>query len=231
MREGMTVRLGGLLTLALVAGIPVAAGAQNLLRVEDESGAVHYTNNPCHPLYRRLVPDACRPPEPEPGAVAAAPVIAAPSTPATGSFAREIEQTAGRYGIDHRLVRAVVQVESGGNPRAVSPKGARGLMQLMPARAEALGVRDSFDPGANLDGGVRHLRDLLTRFSGDLPLALAAYNAGEEAVRLHNGVPPFPETQAYVRKVLAIYSPAAPAPPRTWQKPAPVRGTAPARRL
>ena len=226
----MAVRLGGLLALALVAGIPVAAGAQSLLRIEDEAGVVHYTNNPCHPLYRRLVPDACRPPEPAPGAVAAVPVPAAPGIPATGSFAREIEQTAGRYGVDHRLVQAVVQVESGGNPRAVSPKGARGLMQLMPSRAEALGVRDSFDPGANLDGGVRHLRELLTRFSGDLTLALAAYNAGEDAVRLHNGVPPFPETQAYVRKVLAIYSPSAPAPARTPQKPAPVRGTSPAAR-
>jgi hypothetical protein len=225
----MAIRLGGLLTLALVAGVPLAAGAQSLLRIEDESGAVHYTNNPCHPLYRRLVPDACRPPEPEPAAVGA-PMVAA-GTPVTGSFAREIEQTAGRYGVDHRLVQAVVQVESGGNPRAVSPKGARGLMQLMPARAEALGVRDSFDPGANLDGGVRHLRELLTRFSGDLTLALAAYNAGEDAVRLHNGVPPFPETQAYVRKVLAIYSPPGPAPARAPQKPAPVRGTTPARKL
>jgi soluble lytic murein transglycosylase-like protein len=92
-------------------------------------------------------------------------------------------------------------------------------------------VRDSFDPGANLDGGVRHLRELLTRFSGDLTLALAAYNAGEDAVRLHNGVPPFPETQAYVRKVLAIYSPAAPSSGRTPTKPSPVRGSAPARKL
>jgi hypothetical protein len=223
------VRLRGLLTLALVAGVPVAAGAQSLLRIEDEAGVVHYTNNPCHPLYRRLVPDACRPPEPEPATAAAMP--ATPGAAVVLSFAREIEQTAGRYGVDHRLVQAVVQVESGGNPRAVSPKGARGLMQLMPARAEALGVRDSFDPGANLDGGVRHLRELLTRFSGDLTLALAAYNAGEEAVRLHNGVPPFPETQAYVRKVLAIYSPAASPAARPGPKPVPVRSTTPARRL
>jgi soluble lytic murein transglycosylase-like protein len=227
----MTLRLGGLVALALVTGVPVAAGAQSLLRIEDEAGVVHYTNNPCHPVYRRLVPDACRPPEPEP-AVGAAPVAAAPDPAvAQSSFAREIEQTAGRYGVDHRLVKAVVQIESGGNPRAVSPKGARGLMQLMPARAEALGVRDSFDPGANLDGGVRHLRELLTRFSGDLTLALAAYNAGEEAVRLHNGVPPFRETQEYVRKVLALYSPATPGPGRTPPRPMPGRSIAPARKL
>jgi len=224
----MAVRLGGLLALALVAGAPVVAGAQSLLRIEDEAGVVHYTNNPCHPLYRRLVPDACRPPEPDPAAAAA---LAAPGSAVAPSFAREIEQTAGRYGVDHRLVQAVVQVESGGNPRAVSPKGARGLMQLMPARAEALGVRDSFDPGANLDGGVRHLRELLSRFSGDLTLALAAYNAGEEAVRLHNGVPPFRETQEYVRKVLAIYNPVTSPSARTAPKPVPGRSTAPARRL
>jgi soluble lytic murein transglycosylase-like protein len=87
----------------------------------------------------------------------------------------------------------------------VSPKGALGLMQLMPARAEALGVADAFDPRANLDGGVRHLRDLLARYDGNVRLALAAYNAGEDAVRVHGGVPPFRETQEYVRKVLALY--------------------------
>jgi hypothetical protein len=221
------VRLGGLLTLAVLAGVPAVASAQPLLKIEDEAGVVHYTNNPCHPLYRRLAPDACRPPEPDPVDVGRE--AAMPAAPVPRAFAREIEQAAGRYGVDHRLVQAVVQVESGGNPRAVSPKGARGLMQLMPARAEALGVRDSFDPGANLDGGVRHLKDLLSRFSDDLTLALAAYNAGEEAVRLHNGVPPFRETQDYVRKVLAIYRPAAPAS-RTPVKP-PVRTSTGARKL
>src|SRR5262245_60393393 len=109
MLDGMTVRLGGLLALALVTGAPVTAGAQSLLRFEDEAGVVHYTNNPCHPLYRRLVPDACRPPEPEP-TLGAAPVTGAPDPAvAQSSFAREIEQTAGRYGVDHRLVKAVVQ--------------------------------------------------------------------------------------------------------------------------
>jgi soluble lytic murein transglycosylase-like protein len=225
------VWLGGLLALALLVGEPAVAGAQGLLRIEDEAGVVHYTNNPCHPLYRRLAPDACRPPEPAPTAVAAAPAPGSAPPLSARRFAREIEQTAGRYGIDHRLVQAMVQVESGGNPRAISPKGARGLMQLMPARAEALGVRDSFDPDANLDGGVRHLKELLGRYGGDLTLTLAAYNAGEDAVRLHNGVPPFRETQDYVRKVLAIYSPAVPAPGAAPAKPVPVRATPPARKL
>jgi len=119
---------------------------------------------------------------------------------------------AARHGVDPRLVEAVIRVESGGNPRAVSPKGAQGLMQLMPERASELGVQNPFEPRQNLEGGVRHLRDLLNRFGGDLRLALAAYNAGEEAVRAHNGIPPYRETQEYVRKILALYqSPGAPA--------------------
>jgi soluble lytic murein transglycosylase-like protein len=189
---------------------PAAIGAQ-VLRVEDETGAIHYTNNPCDPTYRRLAPGACAPldvtaPTPVTAAVTAEP---APVTAASMPLAMAIESTATRYGVDHRLVDAVVRVESGGNPRAVSPKGALGLMQLMPARAQALGIREPFDPGANLDGGVRHLRELLRRYDGNLTLVLAAYNAGEEAVRLHRGVPPFRETEEYVRKVLSLYAPAS----------------------
>ena len=95
--------------------------------------------------------------------------------------------------------------ESAGNPRAVSRKGAQGLMQLMPHRSALLGVRDPFDPQQNVEGGVRHLRDLLQRFRGNVTLALAAYNAGEEAVEPYSGVPPYPETQEYVRRVHALY--------------------------
>jgi len=197
----------GVLAVAFATGAPAPARAQ-VIRIEDESGTIHYTNNPCDPVYRRLAPGACRPPEPEPAAIG---IQAAAGAASSGPLAQEIEQTATRHGVDRRLVEAVVQVESGGNPRAVSPKGALGVMQLMPARAEALGVRDVFDLRANLDGGVRHLRELLRRYQGNLHLALAAYNAGEEAVRLHGGVPPFRETQEYVRKIMAIYAPPAPA--------------------
>lgn len=191
-------------TVALGLVLLAAPATAQVLRVEDESGAIHYTNTPCAPLYQRLAPGACPPPP----AAAPAPATAAVDRPAAPTYAREIESTATRYGVDRRLVEAVVRVESGGNPQAVSPKGALGLMQLMPARAAALGVRDVFDPRANLEGGVRHLRELLQRYAGNLTLALAAYNAGEEAVRLHGGVPPYPETQEYVRKVLALYAPA-----------------------
>jgi soluble lytic murein transglycosylase-like protein len=193
------LRLGGLAIAAsvLVGAAPVEA---QLVRIVDQDGVVHYTNEPCQPQYRRLAPDAC--PEARPASQAEAATMPIPASP---PLAREIERAAARHGVDPRLVEAVVRVESGGNSAAVSPKGAQGLMQLMPARAAALGVRDVFDPVANLDGGVRHLRDLLARYAGNLSLALAAYNAGEAAVRAHSGIPPYPETREYVRKVLAFY--------------------------
>ncbi len=113
--------------------------------------------------------------------------------------------TARRHGLDPDLVAAVVSVESGFRPQAVSPKGAQGLMQLMPKTASSLGVKDAFDPAQNLDGGTRHLGQLLTLYGGDLTRALAAYNAGEGAVGRHGGVPPYRETRAYVKKVLERY--------------------------
>ena len=110
-----------------------------------------------------------------------------------------------RHGLDPELVLAVVAVESGFRPQAVSPKGAQGLMQLMPATAASLGVEDAFDPAQNLDGGARHLGELLTLYGGDVVRALAAYNAGAGAVERHRGVPPYRETRAYVKKVLERY--------------------------
>jgi soluble lytic murein transglycosylase-like protein len=119
---------------------------------------------------------------------------------------QQIRLAAAEQGIEPALLHAVVQVESGYNPQAVSRKGAIGLMQLMPATARALGVRDATDPGANLRGGARYLRALLVTFDGKLPLALAAYNAGEAAVRRNAmRIPPYPETQSYVAAVLRRY--------------------------
>jgi soluble lytic murein transglycosylase len=115
--------------------------------------------------------------------------------------AREAE----RHGLDPRLVRAVIYVESGEDPRAVSPKGAQGLMQLMPRTAEELGVGNPFRPRENIQGGVSYLAAMLQRFGGNVELALAAYNAGPGAVQRHGGVPPYPETQRYVKKVLDVY--------------------------
>jgi soluble lytic murein transglycosylase-like protein len=115
-------------------------------------------------------------------------------------FASLISTVAAAHEIDARLVHAVIEQESNYQPRARSRKGARGLMQLMPATARQYGVRNFYDPKANLDAGVRHLKDLLSRL--DLPVALAAYNAGEGTVQRYGGLPPYPETQTYVRNIL-----------------------------
>jgi soluble lytic murein transglycosylase-like protein len=125
--------------------------------------------------------------------------------PAGSDLRALASEVARRHGLDPDLVLAVVGVESGFRPEAVSPRGAQGLMQLMPTTAGALGVADALDPEQNLDGGVRHLGALLTLYGGDLARALAAYNAGEGAVARHGGVPPYKETRAYVKKVLARY--------------------------
>lgn len=116
-----------------------------------------------------------------------------------------IERHAMSRGLDPRLVRAVVQVESGYNPAAVSSQGAMGLMQLMPATARELDVASPFEPDENLRGGTEYLSGLIDRFGGDATLALAAYNAGPGAVARYGGVPPYPETVAYVRNVLSLW--------------------------
>ncbi len=108
-------------------------------------------------------------------------------------------------GVDPELVKALVQVESAFLPEAVSPKGAMGLMQLMPATAAELGVSDPFEPAQNVAAGVRHLKGLLTRYDGDVRRALAAYNAGAARVDQHRGIPPYRETRAYVERVLEVY--------------------------
>ena len=129
--------------------------------------------------------------------------------PTTAEIMAHIEAVSTRYDVPPRLVAAIVAVESRFDPRAVSRRGAQGLMQLMPATAASLDVQDSFDSEENLDGGVRHLRVLMERFHDDLPLVLAAYNAGEGAVLAYGGVPPYPQTRRYVLRVLRRYDPAA----------------------
>jgi hypothetical protein len=116
-----------------------------------------------------------------------------------------IDAAAARHNVDPSLVRAVVKVESNFNPQAVSRKGAVGLMQLMPSTARQLNVADPYDPKQNIDGGVRHLKQLLENFNGNVPLSLAAYNAGEGAVSRSNGIPQYRETQNYVRQITNLY--------------------------
>jgi soluble lytic murein transglycosylase-like protein len=124
------------------------------------------------------------------------------SAPVGSDLHQLAADAARRHGLDPDLVLAVVSVESAFRPTAVSPKGAQGLMQLMPGTARELGVADPLDPASNLDGGARYLRALIARYDGDLTKALAAYNAGPGAVDRHRGVPPYRETRAYVKKVL-----------------------------
>jgi hypothetical protein len=117
-----------------------------------------------------------------------------------------IGDASARSRIDADFIASMIHAESSGNPRAVSPKGAQGLMQLMPQTANALGVKNSFDPAENVDGGVRYLRELLLQYHGDAAKAVAAYNAGPHRVQQYGGVPPYRETHAYVAKVIDDYN-------------------------
>jgi soluble lytic murein transglycosylase-like protein len=116
-----------------------------------------------------------------------------------------ILQEANRYEVDPCLVKAIIMAESGYNPKAISKRGAKGLMQLMPSTAEALGVEDIFNPEQNISGGVRYFKQLVNKFDGDVTLALAAYNAGSQKVQHYQGIPPFKSTQYYIEKVLKYY--------------------------
>ena len=154
----------------------------------DSRGVVHFTNTPTKPVYRpflllRRYMGRLRGRE-------------------TAQFDRLIATACKRYGVEFALVKAVIKAESAFDPSALSPAGARGLMQLMPATAAQHGVGDIHNPQSNIEGGVRHLRLLLDRFRGNVTLTLAAYNAGPEAVDRYNGIPPYAETQTYIQRVL-----------------------------
>lgn len=124
---------------------------------------------------------------------------------ASDDISKMVQVTAKKYGVDSKLALAVAKVESNLASDVVSSAGAVGVMQLMPETAQGLGVRNSKDPRENIDGGVRYLKELMTTFDGDLTKAIAAYNAGPQAVKKYNGTPPYSETQDYVAKVMAQY--------------------------
>jgi soluble lytic murein transglycosylase-like protein len=183
---------------APLAGLVLVASssrAGDLYRYTDADGIVHLTNlEKKGKLFARSTPTTA----------ATAPREGDPAVNAT-RYDEYIRQAAALYQIPEELVRAVIRVESGFDPRAVSRTNARGLMQLMPETAERMLVSDVLDPRQNIFGGVRYLRVLANLFNGDIELTLAGYNAGENAVISHGGIPPYEETRQYVVKVLQYY--------------------------
>jgi len=154
----------------------------------------------CQPsAIARIAPDEVPYPEDVPPAPPA-PVVAAPAVP----YGEIIDKLSAAQGVDAKLVRAVIQVESAYQQRAKSRKGAIGLMQLMPETARQYAVADPYEPESNIEAGIKHLKLLLQRFAQNVPLALAAYNAGEATVRRFGGIPPFPETREYVSSILKL---------------------------
>ncbi len=188
------------LYIALAAALgSVDSARADIYSFTDEQGVAHYTNVPIDARYEVLL---VSPKERTHSGDPYDPTLLA----GAARFDRFIEGAASAVSIEPHLLRAVIVVESGFNSRAVSKAGAAGLMQLMPSTARRYGVSDRFDPEQSIRGGARYLKSLLSRYDNDLKLALAAYNAGEEAVdRCGRCVPRYRETQAYVPKVLRMY--------------------------
>lgn len=186
--------LVGLLLYGLLAA-PLSATA-DIYRYEDEEGVLHFTDAPTHKKFKIFLRDLRKDKQ------LRTRFRVASRNPQ--EFEHLITAASAKYGVSASLIRAVIQAESGYNPQAVSRAGAGGLMQLMPGTARQLKVADRFDPGQNVDGGVRYLKFLLDTFKGDVSLALAAYNAGLSNVAKYGGIPPFEETRTYVSRVLAF---------------------------
>jgi soluble lytic murein transglycosylase-like protein len=189
-----------LLPTLLLLAAPLAHA--DIYAYTDAAGVVHFTNVPTDPGYKLVLASPAEP----------SPVAAKAATPRgdwrkrASTYAGLIDQTAKRLALQPALLRAVIAIESAFDAHAVSRAGAQGLMQLHPATAKRYGVGDAFDPEQNVHAGARYLSDLLRRYGNDLELALAAYNAGEDAVDRHGRhIPPYRETREYVPAVLKLY--------------------------
>jgi len=199
----------GALALLLGAGpvLPApSAAAGGFYRYVDAAGVTHFTDAPAERGYQKveLPPPSKVRFNRYPGGGEAGARAAGGASLKGQALDSLIAEVARQHGVSSALVKAVIAAESAFDPGAVSEKGAQGLMQLMPGTAELMGVEDPFEPRQNVKGGVRYLRHLLDRF-GDTVHAVAAYNAGPETVDRHGGIPPYPETQAYVRRVMSYY--------------------------
>jgi len=176
---------------ALFCLSPVFCNA-DIYKYVDRHGTVHFTNVPNSGSYTRILRETLRPP--------------ARAKSDGREYGPIISLLCKKYDMDEALVKAVIKAESDFDPGAVSRKGAQGLMQLMPDTARDMAVRNPFHPTQNMEGGIRYLRKLLDQFQGNLHLALAAYNAGENAViKYNNSIPPFEETRTYVKRVLKFF--------------------------
>lgn len=179
--------------IALIVGLTffvIPAANADIYVYIDHEGTLHFTNTPTSNQYKVYMRET----------------IAKPATSyQIASYDDVISEAAKRHGLSSSLIKALIHVESFFNPRAVSKKGAIGLMQIMPKNLQALNISDPFDPWENIMGGASYLKSMLERFRGELPLALAAYNAGPTVVEHYQDIPPYPETEAYVRKVLRFF--------------------------
>ena len=184
-----------LLILFSLFFMPVASTA-GIYRYEDENGVIHFTNCPRDPKFKLYIRESKD--DIENGSQ----FFSAKDSSQYDSLIHEFSK---KYQVDFALIKAIIRAESGFNPAAVSRKGARGLMQLMPETALRLNVSNSFNPRDNIEGGVKYIKHLLSLFNDDLRLSLAAYNAGENVVAEVRSVPPYRETVDYVKKVLSYY--------------------------
>lgn len=183
------MKLSGILIAAFITALLFAAHASaDFYSYTDPSGLVHFTNVPVSPKYRWIMREKGRVSHPN-------------RVYSLDNYASIINKSALKHGVDPSLARAIVKAESDFDPNAVSRAGAKGLMQLMPDTARLMRVRDVFNPEENVDGGIRYLKYLLKLFSYDTKLAVAAYNAGENAVLRYGAVPPYAETRTYVKRV------------------------------
>ena len=191
--------------VALAVGFVARPAMADIFTFKDENGVVHFTNIPNGDKRYKLLRKEGDNPAPRMASFAR-PSAWLPSETLIQHYSPMIEKASLLHGVEKALVHAVISAESGYNPAAISRAGAIGIMQLMPDTAKRYGVKNSLDPAQNINGGVRYLKDLLVMFNGNIELAVAAYNAGENAViRYGNRIPPYAETVHYVPKVLGFY--------------------------
>ncbi len=187
----MAIRFVFIVVITLCA--PLSAVYADIYKYEDSEGVLHLTNVPSNHKAKYVM-------------IMREKRVHFPKGIKVSDYDKIIAKAANKFNLDVALIKAVIKAESNFNHQAVSPKGAKGLMQLMPQTASALNVEDAFHPENNIEGGARYLRYLLNLYRGNLTLALAAYNAGEGAVAKYKyNVPPYRETQTYVKRVLAFY--------------------------